>query len=325
MKRRRRSATKVNRNNRSSRILNIWIQQHLQAFFFSLGQLYRYPFSSLLTAAVIGIALALPTGFYLGLENARLVSSGWDDTVHITAFLKPGVDDHQAATLVERLSEDTAIQEVLYITRDRALEEYRRSSGYAEAIDALDENPLPALLLIQPQLSNLTEAQNDQLIQMLQALPEVETAQYDQQWVKRLNAIIMIIQRLVMVLAVFLALAVMLIIGNTIRMSIYNRREEIEIIKLFGATDAFIHRPFLYSGFWYGMSGGLIAWALISLSLMLLKHPVSELASLYASTHQLIGLSGQNTLILLACGIALGLMGSWISVKRHLTAMDSSG
>ncbi|MEE9551865.1 MAG: permease-like cell division protein FtsX [Gammaproteobacteria bacterium] len=325
MNRRKRSATRISsNNNQTSRFFKIWVQQHLQAFFFSLGQLYRYPLSSLLTAAVIGIALALPAGFYLGLENARLVSSGWDNTVHITAFLKSEVDDNTAIALTQRLSEDAAFQKVRYITRELALEEYRRSSGYAEAIDALDENPLPALLLIQPQLDSMIDGHDDQLIKMLQALPEIETAQYDQQWIKRLNAIIIIVQRVVMVLAVFLALAVLLIIGNTIRMSIYNRREEIEIIKLFGATDAFIHRPFLYSGFWYGISGGVIAWALISLSLLLLKYPVSELANLYASTHQLIGLSGQDTLILLGCGVELGLIGSWISVKRHLAALDSS-
>lgn len=309
-------------NNRINRFLKTWALQNLQACISSLGLFCRQPISSFLTASVIGIALALPTGFYLSLENARLVSSGWDNSVQITAFLNLEVDNATAASLAEQLSEYDNIKSVQFITRELALEEYRRSSGYAEAIDALDENPLPSLLIIQPQLAALADEQDEKLIATLNEIPEIEIAQYDQQWVKRLNTIIVIIQRAIYILAVFLALAVLLIIGNTIRMAIYNRRSEIEVIKLFGATDAFVHRPFLYSGFWYGLSGGLIAWCLISLSLLLLKQPISDLAQLYASSYQLVGLSGKDITILLGTGVLLGLAGSWISVQRHLKAVE---
>jgi cell division transport system permease protein len=309
-------------NDRLNRLIKSWALQNLQAFVFSLGQYCRQPVSSFLTSSVIGIALALPTGFYLGLENARLVSSGWDNTVQITAFLKEDVDDSNAMALTERLTTWDEITNVQFISRESALEEYRQSSGYAEAIDALDENPLPSLLLIQPLMGSLSEDRDTQLIVNLEELPEVARAQYDQMWVKRLNTIILIIQRGVMILAVFLALAVLLIIGNTIRMAIYNRRSEIEVIKLFGATDRFVRRPFMYTGFWYGLSGGIIAWCLISVSLLMLQHPVTQLAQLYSSSFQLLSLSPKNVFALLGVGIFLGLAGSWISVQRHLNAIE---
>jgi cell division transport system permease protein len=294
---------KVKQNNdRLNRLIKTWAVQNLQAFVFSLGQYCRQPLSSFLTSSVIGIALALPAGFYLCLENARLVSSGWDSTVQITAFLKKDVDDSKAMALAERLVSWDEIAAAQFISRESALEEYRQSSGYAEG--------------------SLSADRDAQLIVNLEALAEVARAQYDQMWVKRMDSIILIIQRGVMILAVFLALAVLLIIGNTIRMAIYNRRSEIEVTKLFGATDRFVRRPFMYTGFWYGLSGGIIAWCLISVSLHLLQHPVTQLTQLYSSSFQLLGLSVENVLALLGVGIFLGLAGSWISVQRHLNDIE---
>ncbi len=308
--------------NRMRIFLEIWSMHHGQALLFSLGQLYRNPIASLLTAAVIGISLALPAGFYVALENTRLITAGWEGTVAITAFLKMEVDEPTGQTLAAKLEDRNDIAEVHYVSRAAALEEYRQHSGFSTALNALEENPLPSLLLIKPEISDHSEATINTLLESLQALPEVESAQYDQQWVKRLNAIINIVQRIVLVLAVFLGLAVLLIIGNTIRMLIYHRRAEIEIAKLFGATDGFIQRPFLYSGLWYGLAGGIFAWLLVELSLLLLQGPAGNLARLYASNFQLIGLSIGNILLLLFSGIILGLIGSWVSVQRHLRAIE---
>ena len=276
--------------------LTMWVLQHVQAFIFSLGQFCRNPLTSILTAAVIGISLALPAGFYVILENARHITSSWEGTVQITAFLKLDTDDENAKKLAEQLSQRNDIADVRFIGRAEALEEYRRLSGFAEALDAVQENPLPSLLLIKPRLTERPGESTDELLKTLKDLPEVENAQFDQQWVKRLNAIIEIVQRAVLVLAAFLAMAVLLIVGNTIRMLIYHQRAEIEVAKLFGATDGFIQRPFLYSGFWYGLSGGMIAWLVVSISLLLLQQPANQLALLYASNFNLIGLSFKGTL-----------------------------
>jgi len=299
-----------------------WSLQHLQAFFFSLGQLCKNPVASFLTAAVIGISLALPAGFFIILENTRYITAGWEGSVEITAFLKMDVDDATAKKLAGKISEMPGIGKVELVTREQALEEYRQLSGFAKALEALDENPLPSLLLIKPTHEEFVEKSAGEILNKLKVIPEIEYAQYDQQWVKRLNAIIDIVKRIVVILAVFLGLAVLIIIGNTIRMLIYHRRSEIEVAKLFGATDGFIQRPFLYSGFWYGIFGGLIAWVLITISLLLLQAPAKGLAQLYASDFSLIGLSLKETLLLFLSGVLLGLIGSWISVQRHLRAIE---
>ena len=299
-----------------------WVLHHVQAFFFSLGQLCRSPLASLLTAAVIGISLALPAGFYVMLQNTLRITSGWEGSVQITAFLKMDVTEEQGKGLVTQLARNQDIAQVQYINRDQALAEFRLSSGFGEALDALEDNPLPSLLLVRPRPDANPEQAARNLFDRLKALPEVETVQYDQQWVNRLNAMVLIVQRIVIIMAIFLGLAVLLIIGNTIRMLIYHRRSEIEIAKLFGATDGFIQRPFLYSGFWYGLSGGLLAWALVKGSLLLVAKPASHLAELYTSKFNLTGLSAEESLILIGAGIFLGLVGSWISVSHHLRAIE---
>ena len=299
-----------------------WLLLHAQSFVYSLGQYYRNLLSSILTTAVIGISLALPGGFYLLLENAQQVTAGWGGSIQITAFLKPDIDDAVANTLVSRLLDSPNIEAAKFINRDQALAEYKELSGFSEVIDLLDENPLPSIVIIFPKIDALTEGKDRQIIDFIVSQSEVEVAQYDQQWVKRLYGIIEIIQRFVIIFSAFIGFGVLLIIGNTIRMAIYHHRSEIEITKLFGATNHFIRRPFLYSGFWYGLSGGVTSWLLLTLTLQFLKQPVNRLAELYASEFSLANLTVIEALILLACGIFLGLFGSWISVQRHIRTIE---
>ncbi len=304
------------------RRFDMWLLQHMQAFIFSLGQYLKYPLSNFLTTAVIGISLALPASFYLLLDNVRFVSSSWDGSLQITLFLQTDINDEQALTFANKLKENKTINETVLIKREDALAEYQKLSGFADALNALDENPLPNVILVKPAIDGMHEAETESLIKELEAMPEVDNAQYDSQWIKRLLYLLDIINRVIIILSTLLAIGVLLIIGNTIRLSIYNRRAEIEITKLFGGTDSFIQRPFLYSGLWYGAFGGIIAWVLITVSMQMLRGPVKQLANLYASDFQLIGLDFFNSLLLIGIGIALGLIGSWISVKRHLKAID---
>ena len=304
------------------RRFDMWLLQHAQAFFFSLGQYIKHPISNLLTTAVIGISLALPASFYLLLDNVRYVSSSWDGSVQITLFLQNEMDEAQATEFANTLSSNTLINETVLIKREEALAEYQKLSGFAEALNTLDENPLPNVVLVKPSLDSTDDAKTEALIKELQDMPEVDSAQYDSRWLKRLLYLLEIINRLIVILSTLLAIAVLLIIGNTIRLAIHNRRSEIEITKLFGGTDDFIQRPFLYSGLWYGVFGGIIAWLLIAVSMQMLHGPVKQLTNLYSSDFQLIGLGFTNSLILLASGIALGLIGSWIAVKRHLQAIE---
>jgi cell division transport system permease protein len=305
------------------RYFRIWLYQHAQAFVFSLGEMFRNLFNNLMSIAVIGIALALPAGFYLVLANAQQVMANWDGNIQVTLYLKQGVGEARALSLARYLREQAEVASVNYVSRDQALEEYKRLSGFGDALDALDENPLPSLLLVKPRVDVIDTRRGDELLQRLSVMPEVDTAQVDRQWVRRLLVILQVLQRAVIVLSCLLAVAVLLIIGNTIRLAIFNRKTEIEINKLFGATDAFVRRPFLYSGFIHGLLGGLIAWLLIVLSMKLLDGPVARLAALYHSHFQLTGFSPGEFLALVLAGGVLGLAGSWLAVYRHLKDVEA--
>ncbi len=271
---------------------------------------------------VIGIALAFPTGFIVFLDNIKVVSSNLDNTIELNLFLKMDVNEIKAEALADKLSNHEDIKKIILITRDEALTEYKKLSGFDNVLDSLDENPFPNLILIKPKFKNNENSQIADLVEELKIMPEIENIQYDNKWINRLTKIIEIIKLVVLILSALLVASVLLIIGNTIRLSIYNHRDEIEITKLFGGSDSFIQRPFLYSGFWYGIFGGLIAWFLVLISISILGDPVKKLSYLYDANFKLVGLGLTDTLTLLAVGIFLGILGSWIAVKRHLRSIE---
>ncbi|HKJ77643.1 MAG TPA: permease-like cell division protein FtsX, partial [Gammaproteobacteria bacterium] len=214
------------------------------------------------------------------------------------------------------------IAEVRYISAEQALAEFRQLSGFGDALDALQANPLPPVLVVRPGPAINGPDAVGGLVKRLRQRPDVDMAQLDMQWVKRLYALMEIGQRGVWVLGALLALAVLLVVGNTIRLAIQNRRDEIVVVKLVGGTDAFIRRPFLYSGAWYGLLGGVIAFALVQGALGVLSSPVHHLAGLYHSGFRLDGLGVATTAYLLLSGTLLGLIGSWLAVGRHLREIE---
>lgn len=302
--------------------LKTWALRHAQVFFYSLGQLWRTPFNTLMTAAVIGIALALPTGLHVLLQNAQHISGGWDSVAKLSLFLKTSVSDEQAGKLRAQIARLDEVAEADYISREQALAEFKAQSGFGDALTALADNPLPALIIVTPKLRHSDAAQVQALAERLRTYEQVEFAQLDRQWVKRLYAIMDIIGRGVLILGAMLALAVLLVVGNTIRLAIQNRREEIVVVKLIGGTDAFIRRPFLYTGFWYGLIGGIIALLLVYIALWLISAPVENLAGMYSSAFALHKLDFGTITILMLLSILLGLAGSWIAVGRHLRDIE---
>ncbi len=305
------------------RRLRAWFIRHLQTFFYTLGLLARAPLATFLTAAVIGVALALPAGLYVVLDNVREATRGWDASSQVSVFLKLDLDDRQARAMADRLEKWPDVEAVRIITRAQALQEFRALSGFAEVMEAFsDDNPLPAVLVVEPRIGVTDTASVEQLVERLGALPEVDVAQLDLAWLKRLFAILRIVERGVLVLTALLAAGVLLVVGNTMRLGIENRRQEIEIAKLFGATDAFIRRPFLYSGLLYGAMGGLVAWLLVWIGFLLLGEPVERLTLLYSGEYRLQGLGLRASMVVLGGGALLGLLGSWLSVGRHLAAIE---
>lgn len=312
--------TRRKKNNSFKRNRNpmTWLLRHAQMSLASLGRLTRSPVSTFMTAAVIGIALALPSGLHLLIGNVRDVSSTWEGSASISLFLNEEVNDEQAEAVRVLVAQRGDVAETKLIDRDKALNEFRNLSGFGEALELLDSNPLPPVVIVRPS----TEVQNAETVgrmaDELQAYREIDIAQVDLQWVERLGAITGTIERAVYILAGLLGGAVLLIVGNTIRLEIQNRHSEIEIVKLVGGTDAFIRRPFLYEGIWYGLLGATIALVLVLSSLFLLAGPVQRLAGLYQSDFSLALIDPLSLIGVVVGGPLLGLAGAWLAVGRHL-------
>jgi cell division transport system permease protein len=301
-----------------------FLQRHTQVALDSLGRLYRNRLASAMTAAVIAIALAMPSGLYLLLGNLERLSGSWDGQASLSVFLQQDITDDRAQTLAAQVRDWPEVDSVQLITPSQALEEFGQQSGFADVLGVLEENPLPFVLIVLPAGDSLDPAAASALRERFSKLPETALAQLDLQWVQRLAAILDIARRVILIIGVLLALAVMLVIGNTIRLEIQNRREEILVTKLIGATNGFVRRPFLYAGIWYGVLGALLAWLVVEAGFWLLAEPVSRLAGLYHSDFSLETLPLQLLGILLAGGTVLGLLGSWLAVGRHLAAIEPS-
>jgi len=299
-----------------------YLLRHLQVMLFSLGQLWRQPLSNLMTVIVIGIALALPAGLYVLLHNIEHVSDQWDDATQISLFLQQDVFPEQAIELNKQLKNWPEITDTHYQSSSQSLEEFRQMSGLGSLLDSLPTNPLPSVIIIHPNKNNLQTDAIASLLERLKALPEVEQAQLDMEWLQRLRSLTKTAQRGISILALLLSLSVLLIIGNTIRLAILSRQSEIRVIKLVGGTDTFIRRPFLYTGFWYGILGGLMGWAILLTSLSFINGPVNELAKLYGSQFTMNWLSGSLFLTLPMIGLILGILGAWLAVGRHLSSIE---
>jgi cell division transport system permease protein len=299
-----------------------YLQHHRKVATDSARRLWRAPVSALMTWTVMGVALALPVALLLLLLSLQGVSSGWESSARITAYLALETSESAARELVAELRADSRVAEVDLIDRDQALTEFRASSGLTDALDFLDENPLPHTLLITPEERSRSAAGVQTLVTYVEGLPGVERVQVDLGWLQRLNAITELLTRATWALAVLLGAAVVLVIGNTVRLAIENRRDEIVVAKLVGGTDAFVRRPFLYTGAWYGLGGGLVAWVLLQVSLWWLGGPVERLAGLYQSRFTLAGLGIDGGLALIIMAMVLGWLGAWVAVKRHLDDIE---
>ena len=295
-------------------------EHHRDVAMESLHRLLATPLPTLMTVLVIAISLALPAGLYVLLKNAQVVSEDWDGSAQISLFLRKDTTEDQGRKLANDLAKRGDVKRTEYISRDQALKEFQQQSGLGNILNELGENPLPAVIVVYPAQNDLKEAR--QLRNDLAAMGQVDIAQLDAQWVQRLYALLELGQRLVVALSLGLGLAVLLVIVNTIRLSIENRRDEIVIVKLVGGTDAYVRRPFLYTGFWYGLGGCLVALILIQSLLLWLDGPVQVIADLYRSQFSLSGLGFGPSLVMLVGSILIGLLGARLAVSRHLRAIE---
>lgn len=299
-----------------------YLLRHAQVLVTALGQLVRAPLATLLTLTVIGITLALPSGLYVMIDNLERLSAGWDRGAQASLFLKRDVSEAGAQKLAQQIRAMAPVAGVEYISRDAALVEFKKLSGFGTALNALDSNPLPAVLVVRLTAGE-TPAAVESLMTALKRLPGVDLAQLDIEWLRRLAALLQLAERAVGILAALLSLAVLLIIGNTIRLAVMNRRTEIEIVRLVGGTPGFVRRPFLYSGLLQGLFGGILAWLLVGVSLLLLDGPARELAGLYGSSFALTGLGFVTGLSVVGAGGLLGWLGARLAVDWQLRQIES--
>jgi cell division transport system permease protein len=303
------------------RLLSLPVR-HLQQAVGSLGDLWRTPFTSVMTVLVLGISLTLPATLHLFVKNAKQVTEQWNTASEISLFLKLSVSDKNAQHLVQRIMLYPEVAKVQYISADDALKEFKILSGFGQALEYLNKNPLPATILVTPTKRSSQSFAVGELLQKLEQEREVQQGKLDLEWLSRLEAMTRLIEDIVTSVALLLCLSVVLIIGNTIRLAILHQKEAIAVMKLVGATDSFIQRPFLYSGMWYGVFGGVLAGISTAILAQYLSGSLDVLTDLYGSNFVLQGLSLTESMSLMAFAVVLGLLGSYISVRQHIRAIE---
>jgi cell division transport system permease protein len=298
--------------------LSAYRDAHAHALFSSLGRLVASRLNAVLTIIVLSISISLACGFYLLVENVQQLTSDLEASNQISLFLRDDVSLASATKLANGIKLDPSVQTVKVITKEQALKEFEDFSGFGEAVRALEKNPLPIVLQVIPK-NSLEEGQNiETLVENFKQAGEVDFAQLDMEWVKKLQLMIDVADMSMVLLGVLLSLAVLFITGNTIRLELHNRIDEIVIAKLVGATNSFVQRPFLYSGFWIGFFSGVSAWFIVTIMMLILKQPVEKLSMLYHSSFHLLFMGFFETIALIFVSAGLGITGSWVVVQLQL-------
>jgi cell division transport system permease protein len=293
-----------------------WTRAHAEGMRAGLQRLLRDPFGQLLTLGVIAVALVLPALGFLALDQIDRAAVAWRPSGDLTVFLAAGEPVERAIELADALNGKPEVAETEVRSADDALAELRAMSDFAEALGALDANPMPALVIVR--LTAAGVARLDDFKSELAARNEVDWVQVDRRWLERLEALLELARRAILLGAAILAAAVLLVVGNTIRLEISLKREEILILKLLGASDGHVRRPFLYIGVWYGIVGGLLALALVYIGLLVVQPAIDRLALSYGAGITLQGLGMRGMAVLVGYGALLGWLGAWVASARHL-------
>ena len=295
-----------------------YLISHAHGLLSSLGRLSRTPFTSTMTVVVLAVAIALTACFYIAVANIQQLTGNLQASNEMSLFLKDSISESSGRKLADQLAKNANVESIKFISKQQAMDEFRANSGFGDALTALDGNPLPHVIQVLPKDALDSRDALDSLIAEFKQMPEVDFVQVDMQWVERLHAIMRIASRGVTVVAVLLGFAVTFITGNTIRLELHNRQDEVFISKLVGATHAFIQRPFLYTGFWLGFIAGFSAWLIVTIMLLILESPVEKLSSLYNSSFELLYLSFSDFVLMLMLSSGLAVVGSWVVLHYQL-------
>ncbi|MEO5963581.1 MAG: permease-like cell division protein FtsX [Thermomonas sp.] len=295
---------------------NTWLSHHGYSIVASLGRMLHKPWATLLTVGVMALALALPLGLWLVLGNMARLGGEVQASRNVDVFLKQDIDIAAATSLADTLRQRGDVAEVVLVTPEQALEQLRSRPDLAAAIDALGVDAARAAL---PSVLRVSPRSDERLLaDALRKLPQAERVQHDLAWRERLDAWLRFGTRVALVLAALLGLGALLVVGNTVRLDIQSRREEIGVLQLLGASDGFVRRPFLYLGAWYGLAAGAFALGVLTLAWMGLRAPLAELAARYGSHFALRGLDPTQALLVLVAAGVLGWLGAGLVTGHYL-------
>ncbi|RXJ73030.1 cell division protein FtsX [Veronia nyctiphanis] len=300
-----------------AKFLRTHIEQSTQAF----RDLFSNPSSNLLTVLVLAVALSLPTTLFLLSKNLLVVKEQWQDPTQMTLYLSPGISQKQGTNLASEITNKEGVAKTELVSPDSGLAQLRKNSGFEQAISLLEENPLPSVIVVIPD-EGLSPDRVSALASSLGLLKQVDEVRLDRDWLERLQALEKVILALTMTFSLLMLVGVFLIIGNTLRLTVLSHKEEIQVMKLVGATDSFILRPYLYKGAWFGLAGAVLAWFVTMIVTFMLDRAVATLAALYDSSFELAGLRIDEFLILILSASLIGLLAARLATAKHLRNME---
>jgi cell division transport system permease protein len=295
---------------------------HIQAALSSFHSLCRRPLATAMTVLVIAITLVLPALFWVMTDNVSQLTAHWKQGGHISLYLKSSLPSEEELALLVRVRATAGVAMATLKSSSEGLKELQKQEGMQDIMRYLPDNPLPATIEVTPAIDINTPQKLEALYMQLKDYPQVEQAKFDIQWVNRLQAILGFIAKLAEGLMLILAVAVVLIIGNTLRLAVHSRYEEIQVLKLIGAKDSFIIRPFLYAGIWYGLAGAMVAILLLNIFMLSLTKVMHQLAAVYEMHYTLAGLSLKQSSYLILVAVLLGWLAAHLSVKRQLSGIE---
>ncbi|CDL84765.1 permease-like cell division protein FtsX [Xenorhabdus szentirmaii] len=295
-----------------------WRVQSRYAWKSTLSDMLRQPLATLLTIMVIAISLTLPSVFYIVWKNVNQAVIQWDPIPQLTVYLDKSLSDNGVNQVIYQLKSMDSVKSVNYLSREDSVNEFRAWSGFSSALDLLEENPLPAVAIVSPKLSFQGEQALMALRDQVAQIKGIEEVRMDDSWFARLNALTLLIGRIVAVVGILMVVALLLVIGNSVRLSIFSRRETINVMKLIGATDGFILRPFLNGGALLGFLGALFSLLLSALLVWKLSTVVTEVASVFGTSFELNGLGWDESLLLVLIAGMIGWIAAWFATIQHL-------
>ncbi|MFS2221755.1 permease-like cell division protein FtsX [Pantoea sp. B65] len=310
--------TKSKQPSKSRALKGGWQEQWRYALHGSLSDMWRQPLATLLTVMVIAISLTLPSVCYMVWKNVSQAADQWYPAPQLTVYLSKTLDDTAAENVIAQLKKEDGVDKVNYLSREEAMGEFRNWSGFGGSLDLLEQNPLPAVAIITPKMNFQSSTTMQSLRDRVAAVQGVEEVRMDDSWFARLAALTGLVGQVAAMIGVLMIVAVFLVIGNSVRLSIFARRDTINVQKLIGATDGFILRPFLYGGALLGFSGALLSLILSEVLVLRLESVVTQVASVFGTTFNLSGLSWDESLLLLLISAMIGWIAAWLATVQHL-------